>query len=678
MQRYTNFIASTTATNSTLTVLSNASCVVYIAGTLGAATLYSDNGVTPLANPFLSSATGRIDFYAANGRYDVVVSKLGYLTVTISDIELDDLLAPSGSNSVGYLPAGTGAVASTVQTKLRESVSVKDFGAVGNGSTDDTAAIQAAITANGGKVIFFPVGTYKITSTILISAASTRLVGASARAAILNAGSGDAFKFYSILTAQTDFLSNCAISGFYIYHAASATTTGAGVRLVQCNSFSLDDVYVLAHPEGIRVLGGQLNNLTNFQIFASAAMADISGTTDSAMLALLETPTDGATYQPCYTVRLSNFTISASLRTQTSVLIGNADGLQVVNAYINAGLTSLWRFKNQRDGSYIAGVTISNVYFDCVANATSYVMDAPADGFASAFVYHLNLSNCFLGGCNESGLFFSKTIANLVVAGCSFENIGKSALDSTNTSSSGNCIITGCELNSVGTDGLSSGLFKFNNGLSVTVTGNKFAGAAGCGAAIDLAGTISCATITGNTIRLATTDIANAATVANLIYSGNNSVNTAAATSLKGVLIGNQPNNNTLVLDWYEEGTITPTLTFGGAAVGVTYTVQTGSWTRIGNRVMFQFSLTLSSKGVSVGNLLIPNVLPYTASTDAAVAVRITNMTAGVGDTMIAAIATGTTKNVRIDETTAGFVSILTDVDFSNTSGLLIAGQYLV
>ena len=68
MQRYTNFIASTTATNSTLTVLSNASCVVYIAGTLGAATLYSDNGVTPLANPFLSSATGRIDFYAANRR----------------------------------------------------------------------------------------------------------------------------------------------------------------------------------------------------------------------------------------------------------------------------------------------------------------------------------------------------------------------------------------------------------------------------------------------------------------------------------------------------------------------------------------------------------------------------------------------------------------------------------
>jgi hypothetical protein len=162
-------------------VLSNATCTVYVAGTSTAATLYSDNGITPLANPFLSSSTGQVAFYAANGTYDLVVSKIGYLTVTINAIELDDLMAPSGSNSVGYLPAGTGAVATTVQTKLRESLSVKDFGAVGDGVTDDTAAIQQAFTSAAAftpkKTVYFPAGTYVINPSTTIDATGCSIDG---------------------------------------------------------------------------------------------------------------------------------------------------------------------------------------------------------------------------------------------------------------------------------------------------------------------------------------------------------------------------------------------------------------------------------------------------------------------------------------------------------------------
>lgn len=50
---------------------------------------------------------------------------------------------------------------------MRDVVSVRDFGAVGDGVADDTAAIQAAIAAVGdGGSVFFPAGTYRTTTTI--------------------------------------------------------------------------------------------------------------------------------------------------------------------------------------------------------------------------------------------------------------------------------------------------------------------------------------------------------------------------------------------------------------------------------------------------------------------------------------------------------------------------------
>lgn len=72
------------------------------------------------------------------------------------------LALPGGAGLVGYLPAGTGASSSTVQSKLRESISVKDFGAVGDGVTDDRAAIAAAVVAARGKNLYFPYGQYLI------------------------------------------------------------------------------------------------------------------------------------------------------------------------------------------------------------------------------------------------------------------------------------------------------------------------------------------------------------------------------------------------------------------------------------------------------------------------------------------------------------------------------------
>ena len=117
------------------------------------------------------------------GSYDGIIDS----GVALVDALRADLVAPSGSSLVGYLPAGTGAVATTVQGKLREVISVLDFGATGDGVTDDTLAVQAALLAGAGQIVFFPAGTYLCTTIIIYS--KTAMIGEGISATVIKAKS---------------------------------------------------------------------------------------------------------------------------------------------------------------------------------------------------------------------------------------------------------------------------------------------------------------------------------------------------------------------------------------------------------------------------------------------------------------------------------------------------------
>lgn len=115
--------------------------------------------------------------FAAGARFELRVT-----AASVDDVVEEvrtEFAATSGSSLVGFLQSGSGATARTVQAKLRDQVSVKDFGAVGDGVADDTAAFTAALAA--ADVVFVPSGTYAVSQIVLTGSGSSPIYGKTIR-----------------------------------------------------------------------------------------------------------------------------------------------------------------------------------------------------------------------------------------------------------------------------------------------------------------------------------------------------------------------------------------------------------------------------------------------------------------------------------------------------------------
>jgi hypothetical protein len=132
--------------------------------------VYFDEALTILApqplrtiNGYISRAGSPAQVYIDGVNFSILV--LDSKGTMVYNFPEGTGISPNAAGVV-YDPAGIGAVPTTVQAKLRETVSVKDFGAVGDGVTDDTAAIRAAVTAANatGIPLLVNPGTYFINS----------------------------------------------------------------------------------------------------------------------------------------------------------------------------------------------------------------------------------------------------------------------------------------------------------------------------------------------------------------------------------------------------------------------------------------------------------------------------------------------------------------------------------
>jgi hypothetical protein len=120
----------------------------------------SISGVTQVPGTDYTLTSATLVFTSAPANGAVILARYGRaLPVT----------GPVDSSAVTHVAAGTNAVATTVQAKLRETVSVRDFGAVGDGVKDDTAAIQLAVDVmTDDSILYFPRGKYNIRARVFI------------------------------------------------------------------------------------------------------------------------------------------------------------------------------------------------------------------------------------------------------------------------------------------------------------------------------------------------------------------------------------------------------------------------------------------------------------------------------------------------------------------------------
>jgi len=150
------------------------------------------------------------------------------------------------ASMVGYTAGFTGATGQTVQTKLEQYVSVKDFGAVGDGVTDDTAAIQAALDA--GKSVFFPDGFYKCNN--LTVSTSGQVLFATGNARLIKNGDG------ALLTIPVTYVE---INGLVFdgtgYTGHNISASGSNLRLINSGSVHAAGRAVLATGSRVQIIG---------------------------------------------------------------------------------------------------------------------------------------------------------------------------------------------------------------------------------------------------------------------------------------------------------------------------------------------------------------------------------------------------------------------------------------
>jgi len=247
-----------------------------------------------------------------------------------------------------FLQTGTGAVTRTKHDRMLEVVSVKDFGATGDGVTNDAAAIQLALDS-GATSVFFPPGTYNISGITVPSTVKTFY------------GVGDATKFVGVgsPTAYTPFINFASINGFEAHSFAITVDTvtyasNHALAFSSCWNGRAHDIHIIEGGYiGVYVSAGLNLDFDNIQIDAHYAWgfyAQVVSTRISLNGIKVLTPgvthsiqIDGGTHHKitnCYThtsspttFGINYYNVSDSIITNSICVTDEVEGINIQDSF---------------------------------------------------------------------------------------------------------------------------------------------------------------------------------------------------------------------------------------------------------------------------------------------------------------------------------------------------------
>ena len=377
----------------------------------------------------------------------------------------------------------------TLANRFADVVNVKDFGAVGDGVTDDTAAIQAAI--NAGLNVFLPSGTYKTTSKLTITNNDQVITGAGRSTKIVLYKTTDAVieiigelfgveiknifidrsgvpindTAVGIQTPKTLSLVTCVLRDLFVTNQWHGVWLGPAAygKLTFC-------VIQSNYKDGIYCTNFTGNNASQWDLESSLSQAN-----DGYGLSL--NPYEGTVLIPnewinftTYANKLGGIFVDGSPTRQTFDIRGSgltlsSDGNTSLNLSNMAGLT----------------IILNNVFIELAGVfATGRNFSTPASNNGSGIILggsiqSANFADTIINACSEHGVITGAAASSFV--NCEIVNNGrKTALTYGGIYVSNNikCKVIGCKIGNYGSATPQWSSVIATNGSSCNIIGNDF------------------------------------------------------------------------------------------------------------------------------------------------------------------------------------------------------------